>query len=184
LANNPFLRFTQQQVEIAGAQKSVTSARVMPEFFVGYFNQSLIGGETSEGGNAAGPSDRFGGVQAGIAVPLFFGSYKADIKAAGLREQMAKTNLDYFRTTVQGQFRQQVEEVNKFRNSLDYYNEKAIPQANLIISNAQKSFESGNIDYVEYFQNLNQALNLKFNYLNTLNGYNQAVINLEFLIGQ
>ncbi|MBD77331.1 MAG: CusA/CzcA family heavy metal efflux RND transporter [Crocinitomicaceae bacterium] len=184
IANNPFLRFTQQQVEIAGAQKSVTSARVMPEFFVGYFNQSLIGGETSEGGNAAGPSDRFGGVQAGIAVPLFFGSYKADIKAAGLREQMAKTNLDYFRTTVQGQFRQQVEEVNKFRNSLDYYNEKAIPQANLIIDNAQKSFESGNIDYVEYFQNLNQALNLKFNYLNTLNGYNQAVINLEFLIGQ
>ncbi|MEQ9221201.1 MAG: CusA/CzcA family heavy metal efflux RND transporter [Cyclobacteriaceae bacterium] len=183
IANNPFLRFTQQQVEIAGAQKSVTSARVMPEFFVGYFNQSLIGGETSNGGIASS-SDRFGGVQAGIAIPLFFGSYKADIKVAGLREQMAKTNLDYFRTTIQGQFRQQVEEVNKFRNSLDYYNEKAIPQANLIIDNAQKSFESGNIDYVEYFQNLNQALNLKFNYLNTLNGYNQSVINLEFLIGQ
>ncbi|MEQ8678105.1 MAG: TolC family protein, partial [Cyclobacteriaceae bacterium] len=114
----------------------------------------------------------------------FFGSYKADIKAASLREQMAKTNLEYFRTTVQGQFSQQVEEVNKFRNSLNYYNEKAIPQANLILDNAQKSFESGNIGYVEYFQNLNQALNLKFNYLNTLNGYNQAVINLEFLIGQ
>lgn len=183
IANNPFLRFTQQQVEIAGAQKSVTSARVMPEFFVGYFNQSLIGSETSDGGIASS-SDRFGGVQAGIAIPLFFGSYKADIKAAGLREQMAKTNLEYFQTTIQGQFRQQVEEVNKFRNSLDYYNEKAIPQANLIIDNAQKSFESGNIDYVEYFQNLNQALNLKFNYLNTLNGYNQSVINLEFLIGQ
>ena len=183
IANNPFLRFTRQQVEIAGAQKSVTSAKVMPEFFVGYFNQSLIGGETSDGG-IAGSSDRFGGVQAGIAIPLFFGSYKADIKSAGLREQMAKTKLEYFQTTIRGQFRQQVEEVNKFRNSLNYYNEKAIPQANLIIDNAQKSFESGNIDYVEYFQNLNQALNLKFNYLNTLNGYNQAVINLEFLIGQ
>ncbi|MAE84462.1 MAG: CusA/CzcA family heavy metal efflux RND transporter [Flammeovirgaceae bacterium] len=183
IANNPFLRFTQQQVEIAGAQKSVTSARVMPEFFVGYFNQSLIGGETADGGIASS-SDRFGGVQAGIAIPLFFGSYKADIKAAGLREQMAKTNLEYLQTTIQGQFRQQVEEVSKFRNSLDYYYEKAIPQANLILDNAQKSFESGNIEYVEYFQNLNQALNLKFNYLNTLNGYNQSVINLEFLIGQ
>ncbi|WP_425391970.1 CusA/CzcA family heavy metal efflux RND transporter [Ekhidna sp.] len=183
IANNPFLQFTQQQVEIADAQKSVVSSKLMPEFFVGYFNQSLIGGETADGGVATS-SDRFGGIQAGIAIPLFFGSYKADIKAASLREQMAKTNLEYFRTTVQGQFSQQVEEVNKFRNSLEYYNEKAIPQANLILDNAQKSFESGNIDYVEYFQNLNQALNLKFNYLNTLNGYNQAVINLEFLIGQ
>ncbi len=183
IANNPFLRFAQQQVDIAGAEKSVTSARVMPEFFVGYFNQSLIGGETSEGG-IAGSSDRFGGVQAGIAVPLFFGSYKADVKAAGLREQMARTNWEYFQTTIRGQFSKQIEEINKFRNSLNYYNEKAIPQADLIIDNAQKSFESGNIDYVEYFQNLNQALNLKFNYLNTLNGYNQSVINLEFLIGQ
>lgn len=170
-------------MEIANAQKSVVSAKLLPDFFVGYFNQSLIGIETSDSGIATS-SDRFDGVKAGITIPLLFGSYKAEIKAASLREQMAKTDLEYFQVTIQGQFRQQVEEVNKFRNSLDYYNEKAIPQANLILNNAQKSFESGNIDYVEYFQNLNQALILKFNHLNTLNGYNQAVINLEFLIGQ
>ena len=29
-----------------------------------------------------------------------------------------------------------------------------------------------------------KGLELKFNYLNTLNGYNQAIINLEYLIGQ
>lgn len=183
IMNNPLLGLTRQQVSIAEAEKSVQSAKLMPDLFVGYFNQSLIGGETSNGGIATS-SDRFGGVQAGIAIPLFYGSYKAKIKSAKLRSQMAKTSSEYYQTALQGQYRQQLEEIAKFQGSLDYYREKAIPQANLILNNARKSLEGGAIDYVEYFQNINQALNLKFNYINTLNGYNQAVINLEFLIGQ
>ena len=183
IMNNPLLGLTRQQVAIADAEKSVLSAKLMPDLFVGYFNQSLIGGETPNGGIAT-PSDRFGGVQAGIAIPLFYGSYKANVKAAQLRSQMAKTSSEYYSTVLQGRYRQQLEEIAKFQGSLDYYREKAIPQANLILNNARKSFENGAIDYVEYFQNINQALNLKFSYINTLNGYNQAVINLEFLIGQ
>jgi len=183
IMNNPLLGLTRQQVAIADAEKSVLSAKLMPDLFVGYFNQSLIGGETPNGGIAT-PSDRFGGVQAGIAIPLFYGSYKANVKAAQLRSQMAKTSSEYYSTALQGRYRQQLEEIAKFQGSLDYYREKAIPQANLILNNARKSFENGAIDYVEYFQNINQALNLKFSYINTLNGYNQAVINLEFLIGQ
>ncbi len=183
IMNNPLLGLTKQQVAIAEAEKSVQSAKLMPDLFVGYFNQSLIGGETSNGGIATS-SDRFGGIQAGIAIPLFYGSYKANVKSAQLRSQMAKTSSEYYQTALEGQYRQQLEEIAKFQGSLDYYKEKAIPQANLILNNARKSFEGGAIDYVEYFQNINQALNLKFNYLNTLNGYNQAVINLEFLIGQ
>ena len=129
-------------------------------------------------------SNRFTGVQAGISIPLFYGSYKASIKSAKLIENMAQTNANYFSTVLHGQYEQQLLEVLKYQGSLSYYRDKAIPQANLIIGNAQKSFENGAIDYVEYFQNLNQGLELKFNYLKTLNGYNQAIINLEYLIGQ
>ena len=51
-------------------------------------------------------------------------------------------------------------------------------------SNAQKSLENGAIDYVEYVQNVDQALELKLGYLNTLNEYNQAIIDLQYLIGE
>ena len=60
--------------------------------------------------------------------------------------------------------------------------EKTISQNGFLI--IEKSFENGAIDYVEYFQNLNQGLQPKFNYLNTINGYNQAITDLEYLIGQ
>ena len=182
-SGNPLLAYARQQIDIANAEKAVQSAKMLPDISVGYFNQSLIGGQTSDG-NIAGSSNRFTGILAGISIPLFYGSYKASIKSAKLRENMAQTNADYYSTVLQGQYEQQLQEVLKYQGSLGYYRDKAVPQANLIIGNAQKSFENGAIDYVEYFQNLNQGLELKFNYLNTLNGYNQAIINLEYLIGK
>lgn len=183
LTNNPLLAYAKQQIDIANAEKSVQSSKMLPGFSIGYFNQSLIGSPTANG-DIAGASTRFSGVQVGITIPLFYGSYKANIKSAKLREQIAETNANYYSTVLQGQYEQQLQEVLKYQGSLSYYRDMAVPQANLIIGNAQKSFENGAIGYVEYFQNLNQGLELKFNYLNTLNGYNQAIINLEYLIGQ
>ena len=183
LSSNPMLAYAKQRINIANAEKSVQSAKMLPDLSVGYFNLSQIGSPT-ENGSIAGASNRFTGIQAGISIPLFYGSYKASIKSAKLKEHMAQTNADYYQTVLQGQYEQQLQEVIKYKGSLSYYNDKAVPQANLIIGNAQNSFENGAIGYVEYFQNLNQGLELKFNYLNTLNGYNQAIINLEYLIGQ
>ncbi|MBR9860986.1 CusA/CzcA family heavy metal efflux RND transporter [bacterium] len=183
LAKNPLLAYAKQQIEIANAEIAVQTSKSLPGFSIGYFNQSMIGNPTSNG-DIAGTSPRFWGVQAGITIPIFYGSYKANIKSAELKEQMAETNANYYTTVLHGQYEQQLQEVIKYGGSLKYYRDIAIAQADLIINNAQKSLENGAIDYIEYFQNINQALELKFNYLKTLNDYNQAIINLEYLIGQ
>ena len=181
--NNPLLAYANQQIDIAGAEQSVQSSRMLPDITLGYFNLSQIGNLT-ENGNVAGSTDRFTGVQAGISFPIFYGSYKANVKSAKLKQQVAQTEAEYLNIVLDGRLRQQLQEVLKFQSSLNYYRGKAVPHADLIIGNAQKSFENGAINYVEYFQNLNQGLELKFGYLNTLNGYNQAIINLEYLIGK
>lgn len=183
LAGNPLLLHAQLQIDIANAEKKVELSRILPGLSIGYFNQSLIGSQTVDG-NVANGSDRFSGFQAGISIPLFFGSYKANVKSAKLNQQIAETNANYYSTVLAGQYEQHLQEVLKYRSSLSYYRDKAVPQANLIISNAQKSFENGAIDYIEYIQNLDLAMDIKFKYLQTLNGYNQAIVNLEYLVGQ
>ena len=183
LANNPVLAYVFQQIETSNAEREIESAKLLPDIMVGYFNQSLIGSET-KGGDLATPSNRFTGIQAGISIPIFFGSYKGRVQAAKLKEQIARTNADYYNTALNGRFDQQSQEIAKYRESINYYKEKAVPQADLIIQNAQKSFENGAINYVEYFQNLNQALEIKYNYLNSINEYNLSIIDLEYLIGQ
>ena len=183
LSSNPLLAFAEQQINIANAEKKVQSAKVWPDLSIGYFNQSMTGSVLSDGNFA--PSDyRFSGIQGSITIPLFFGSYKANVNTAKLNTEKAQINANYYQKVLQGQYEQSLQEVIKYKSSLSYYRDKAVPQANLIIKNAQRSFSLGAIGYVEYFQNLNQALNLKYNYLINLNGYNQAVINLEYLIGQ
>lgn len=183
ISNNPMLLFANQQVEIARAIKKVESSKMLPDISLGYFNQSMIGSSTSNG-NAASTSDRFSGISAGVSIPLFYGSYRANIESAKLKEQIAETNAAYYKSVLQSNMEQQLNVVFKHRGSLNYYQSKAVPQSELILSNAQKSFENGAINYIEYFQNLNQALDLKFGYLETLNSYNQSVLQLQYIIGQ
>ena len=77
-----------------------------------------------------------------------------------------------------------MEGIRKYQNSLQYYRQKGIPQADLILEQGQKSYRNGAIGYLEYFQSLKQALDLKMNFLQTLNDYNQALIQLEYLMGR
>ena len=97
---------------------------------------------------------------------------------------MAEVNADYNETILRSSHQQYLNELLKQQSSLNYYEEKAVPQADIIIENANKSFTNGAISYIEFIQAMNQALDIKLNYLKTLNNYNQAVINLEYLINQ
>ncbi len=183
IAQNPTLALAQKRIDIAEADKAVQSAKMLPDLSVGYFNQSMLGSGL-ENGSPATSSDRFQGVSAGITVPLFYGSYRANVKTAALQTEMAKTEAAFYQTVLEGQYAQQLQEVTKQQSSLQYYQDKALAQSDLIIENANKSFENGAIGYVEYFQNLNTGLRLKFNYLITLKGYNAALIDLEYLFGK
>jgi heavy metal efflux system protein len=180
---NPLLQFTQQQINIAKAEKSVNKAKFLPDFTLGYFNQSIIGTETSSGGIATA-SDRFQGAVIGISIPLFYGSYRSKVKSSAIHQEMSEINADYSQRVLQTQYEQQLQELIKNQLSIDYYTTKALPQSDLIIQNTELSFLNGAIDFIQYFASINQAIELKVNYFKTLSDYNQAVIQLEFLIGQ
>ena len=182
--NNPALDFLNQKIEIAKAEHSVQISKMLPSFSLGYFNQSLIGDLTSSGGPVATSSDRFSGARASISLPLFYGSFSANIESAKLKEKIAESEAEYFNNIIQSKVKQQYLEVEKFQNSLNFYEKMALGQAELLISNSQKSFENGAIDYLDYFISLNQGNAIKLNYLETLNGYNQSVISLEYLINK
>ncbi|WP_240050274.1 TolC family protein [Flammeovirga kamogawensis] len=182
VTNNPLLAYAQKQIDIANAEKKVASAEMLPGLNVGYFNNSMIGAATSDGGIATS-SDRFQGVSFGVAIPLFYGSSKAKVNTAKLKAQMAQISAEQYKIQLEGQYTRLGQQILQLTGSLEYYETKALPQVERVIDNAQKSFENGAINYVEYFQNVNQSLELKYKYLTTLNNYNQAIIQLEYVVG-
>jgi len=131
-----------------------------------------------------GPGDRFNGVQAGIAIPLWVAPFASKVKAAKLKEQVASTNAEYYTKSLQGNYQSLIDEFEKYRTSIDYYEKQAIPEANLIIDQSTRAYKAGALDYLDYVLSLGRALTIKQNYLDALNSCNQAIINIEFISGK
>ncbi|HEY3389247.1 MAG TPA: CusA/CzcA family heavy metal efflux RND transporter, partial [Prolixibacteraceae bacterium] len=73
LKENPSVGYVHQQVEIARFEKKLEQSRMMPDFSIGYFSQTMQGIQEVNGmPRTFGAGDRFNGIQAGIAIPLWF----------------------------------------------------------------------------------------------------------------
>jgi cobalt-zinc-cadmium resistance protein CzcA len=185
LLGNPSLAMYNQQAEIARMELKVEKAKVLPDLKVGYFSQSIIGNQEVNGElRTFSASDRFTGMQAGIAIPLWIFSHSSVIKASKINHRIAQTEAEYAKTALSGEFEGLMQEYNKYKSSIDYYEKQALPQTELIINQSTKSYKAGAMDYLEYIQSLSRALAIKSNYLDALNQYNQSIIALEYLMGK
>jgi len=165
--------------------KRVEKSRMLPDITVGYFAQSLIGIQNIDGQDVFFPSSRaFQGFELGLNIPLWIGPHLARARAAAFQEEATRKNAEYFATNLQGNYVQALRELDKNLASLTYYENSALKNADLIISQARKAYKGGEIGYVEYLQSLKMALLIKTNYLQSLTQYNQSILKTEFLLGK
>lgn len=183
VSSNPLVSYYKSKVEIADKERSVVSAKMLPDITVGYFNQSFIGnGETANGSPTVFDSgDRFSGVQLGLSIPIFFKSHSAKIKAAKIHKLESESQLELIKNYTQAQLQIALASLNKDEQNLEFYRLNALPQAALLLKNSQLGFQEGEIEYVEYVQGLNRALTIQTKYLAFVNQYNQTLIKIEQL---
>ncbi len=185
LSANPSVAYVHQQVEISHVEKQLEQSRLMPDFTIGYFSQTMQGIQDVDGiPRTFGSGDRFSGIQAGIAIPLWFVPNSSRTKAARIKEEVAQTNAEYYSKSLSGSYHSLLGEYQKYSNSLDYYEKQAVPEADLIIDQATRSYKAGAMDYLDYILNLNRALGIRQNYLDALNNYNQILISIDFITGK
>jgi len=170
---------------VSRLEKKLESSRALPDLSIGYFSQTMQGTQEINGvPRVFGTGNRFTGIQAGIAVPLWFAPYSAKVKAAKFKEKVAQTNAEYYSKSLSGSYRSLMLEFSKNSNSVDYYEKQAIPEADLIIEQATKSYKAGAMDYLDYILSLNRALSIKQSYLDAQNNYNQTIISIDFITGK
>lgn len=184
VSRNPFLMYLQSQVQVAQKETKVISAQRLPDFTFGYFNQSLIGAPLSATGTKlANAGNRFMGISAGISISIFNKPLKKRIQASELNRQVAETNLAYNQSLVVSEWKQALETYQKFKSSVEYYRSSAVPNAELILYQSQRGYQQGDATYIEYLVALQNALQIKENFLQELNRLNKSIIRLEFLAG-
>jgi heavy metal efflux system protein len=185
ITQNPLLGYAEQQVELSRFLKKAESDRLIPDFSIGYFSQTMLGTQDVNGEpRTFGKGDRFTGFQAGISIPLWFMPYSSRTKAAQINEKVARTNAENYTRSLEGSYRSLLDEYNKFSLSIEYYEKQAIPEAGTIIEQSTLSYKAGAMDYLDYVLSLSRALEIKQNYLEALNDYNQTIISIENISGK
>ncbi|MBI3518981.1 MAG: CusA/CzcA family heavy metal efflux RND transporter [Bacteroidetes bacterium] len=182
---NPFVVYMKQQISIAENQKKVDKNALMPDITLGYFNQTLYG--VPYGNDVTAPlanyGNRFQGFSAGISIPLWFAPQSAKVKAAEYSKQNAELQYKQAQNNALAEIEAAYTEYLKTQKSLQYYKSSGLPNAELITKQSTIAFQKGEINYSQHVLNLQQADEIKQNYLQTLLEYNHSVIALEFLSG-
>lgn len=182
--NNPYLQSLKQQIQVSQKEKEVIAAQRLPDFSLGYFNQTLIGNPVDGAGlKLATAGTRFMGFNAGISVSLFNKPLKAKIKAADINTRLAENELTYNASVLFSRWQQAWQDYLKNKKSVTYCQTSALLNANLLLKQSMKGYQQGETAYTEYLLAIRNALQIRENYLQALNQQNQSVIYLEYLGG-
>lgn len=182
---NPIVQLADQQVKIAKANHKVEKSALSPDFSIGYFLQSITGIQDVSGTPTYyNSTPQFQGVVVGLSVPIFAGSSIARAKSAKTNIEREQKNADYINQQFKSHLEQQSEQLVTYASLIDYYKNTAMPNANLIIKNATKGYQNGDISYVEYVQSLETASQIQLNYSEAIYNYNQTIITIQYSINQ
>lgn len=184
LSNNPSLQLSKQAIDIEEQKVKVAKAQTLPDFNIGYINQSLQGYYDINGVNEfAGKSTRFQSVQVGIAIPIWFKPHTSQIQSAKLHAQAAELDYQQLQNQLNADFITSYQAYKKLLRSNEYYINTGLPQAELILTQSILGFKEGEVTYLEYINGLTQSMDIQFGYLDNLNQLNQAIISIEYLLG-
>lgn len=185
VANHPTIKALYQDALIAEQTKKVEKAQGLPDFTIGYTNQSLIGFQTINGQEQYFNSgNRFSYVSVGVSIPLTFGATKARIKSLDYQKQAIEANTKQQQILLETQFQNAIQQYQQDLQEFNYYQQQALPNANDIVSSAQLGYRTGDISYVEYLYALQTATDIQLNYLKSIQQVNQSVINIYSIINQ
>ncbi|MBK5284449.1 MAG: CusA/CzcA family heavy metal efflux RND transporter, partial [Bacteroidia bacterium] len=172
LKQNPVFSFANQQVNVSIAEWKLEKSKWSPSFQFGAFNQSI---------DKVTP---FWGWTIGTSIPIFKTGQSGRVNAANLQSKIAQAEFDNFKLNLNTAYTLALQKYRQNSAQLQYYNTEGLQLANTLTTVANKSYKAGDIGYVEFIQSTSQAYDIQNNYLETLNNYNQSVINLNYLISK
>ncbi len=186
VASSPLEKLTQQnvdslysmgrlilssQVKIKQNDYQLEKKRMLPDLSLNY----------SVGSNR-GLDDYLHAYQVGIRIPLLYSGDRARIQSKKLEieaQEYEKKHYEYRLASYKKQLKAQRQ---NFSNQLNYYENEGLALSKEIARTASKSYYAGEIDFFKYTQSLETAKMIQLEYLKLLNGYNQTIIQLNYLL--
>ena len=164
------VQYLMQNVSLAGQSLKVARSRISPGLTVGYFRQTI---EEAPG---------FDGWEFTLKIPLWFRPQSAGIQQAKIQYIMTQNTQEQKSFEIQKNLESYFHEKEVLDNKLKTYEEQVLKNAGIIIENANTMYKNGEIEYLDYIRNISEAINIRIDYLDNLDQYNQTVIKISYLL--
>ena len=164
------LLYYENRVSLFQAKRSLERQKRLPDISLNYFQ-----------GTNSGLNSSLYGYQIGVKVPLLFGGQSSRIKAAEIAEDIATEESNEYKILLNAKFNELHVKMNQLHTALLYYEEEGAALSDEILKTANGSFRNGEIDFYQYIQSIESAYEVKLDYLDKLNEYNNTIININYL---
>jgi outer membrane protein TolC len=172
IKNNPEIQIDRLTVEKSSIEKTEAWLNILPGFNVSYYRQTQDGN-----------SDYYGALF-GISVPLwFFMDNRGQIQEAIANHHAAESELQFNMNSVDLKVRTSFLEYKDAEREVLLYRNDILPQSIEVFRTAEKSYDAGEISYLEYLQVKQTLISTRSNYINALLNYNIDLFKLEESIG-
>jgi cobalt-zinc-cadmium resistance protein CzcA len=171
IASMPAIQLFDEQIQHGKLLTDVERHKLLPDIRVGAVTQSI---ENYTGQNF---------IQAGISIPIFAKAQKARIKAAENNELYLASQKEQGISQLSAELSSQFVQLEKHLNGINYFQQTGLAQAAWLELTALKSYQQGEIEYVEMLQNTQQAWQIREQYLQEVLAYNQSIVQIETILG-
>jgi cobalt-zinc-cadmium resistance protein CzcA len=127
---------------------------------------------------------RFQSMQIGVGIPIFIVAQKAAVKAADIDKEIAANGLQIGQQNIAQQWSQAAMKVSNYKAIVGFYDSIGLQNSNNLKASANRQLEAGEISYSDWVVLSNQSIAAQSHYLEMLRLYNEAVIELMYLMGK
>ncbi|MBS4044295.1 MAG: CusA/CzcA family heavy metal efflux RND transporter [Chitinophagaceae bacterium] len=182
IANHPLLQYLKQQQQVALAQTQMEQLKLLPEITLGYNIMSMRG--TGADDKVYNSTPKFQSIQIGLGIPIFNTAQKAKINAFKLNETIVNNEYEAQQKQIDIQFKSNLATYQKQLKIVSYMETHSLNIANTITKTATKQFTSGDINYLEWIQLMNQSVTIQNDYLEAIKNLNTTIIQINTFINK
>ncbi len=170
--SHPAINYYTDALELSNEQQKLEKQKLLPDL-----NATVFRGTNN------GPGvQSYSGFQVGVAVPLWFGNQKSKIAAAKTEATIIQSESNNYKIQLASNYQALQSDLRQFEKGLEYYESTGKRLSEETLFHAIKSFQNGQINFLQYTQLLENAKNIESNYLYNLFQYNMAVLEANYLM--
>lgn len=152
-------------------QTKISQNSLLPNFSIDLFR----------GSNLAAGSKVYPGFEVGVGIPLFFGSQSARIKAGKITQEQIDLESENFRSRLETNYSAIQKQLDQNQQIIDYYETEGKVLADQLRNQASRSFQEGEIDFLQYVQLVENSRTITLQYLQARLDYQLNQLELLYL---